>query len=152
VLHPSFGNPWSIGIEVENDGQGEPWSVELLDSLALGIAALCEHYDLPTSRVLGHREVCSPHGRKVDPSTSMTNLRTAVADARLSIKENPLMALSTADAEKIADAIVGKLLSWDTIPNKTAVAAGATPGTPEGSISLRTVLAEVYDAAKRVPR
>lgn len=146
VREPWQANARSLGVEVENDGVGERWTPALLDVLARGLAALAIAYDVPTSRILGHREVCDPPGRKIDPSTSMTDLRAAVARERLR-QENPLMALTDEDARKIGKAVVAELLGLDTIPDLGARARGAT-GT-DATVSLRTVLAHVFTAAQR---
>lgn len=145
VREPWQANARALGVEVENDGVGESWTPALLATLASGLAALARAYDVPTSRILGHREVCDPPGRKTDPSTSMTDLRAAVARER-SRQENPLMALTDEDARKIGKAVVAELLGLDTIPDLGARARGATG--VDATVSLRTVLAYVYRAAQ----
>jgi hypothetical protein len=60
-------NQHSIGIEVESTGTGTPWPAVQVHATAKLVAALCKRYGVPVSRVLGHKEVCSPVGRKVDP-------------------------------------------------------------------------------------
>jgi hypothetical protein len=57
------------------------------------------------------------------------------------------MALTDADANKIAKAIVSELLSLDTIPDLGARRRGATG--VDATVSLRTVLAYVYQAAQQ---
>jgi peptidoglycan hydrolase-like protein with peptidoglycan-binding domain len=49
-----------------------------MDAYALLCAALCNAYTLSPARVLGHKEVCAPPGRKIDPNIDMDVLRTAV--------------------------------------------------------------------------
>lgn len=64
---PPYSNAYMLGIEAENTGQGEPWPKVQLDAYALLCAALAHHYGFGTGRVLAHREVCWPAGRKIDP-------------------------------------------------------------------------------------
>jgi hypothetical protein len=81
VRQTTYGNAYSIGIEAEHDGIS-PWPPALLAAYARLCAVLAEHYQLPTSRVLGHKEVCAPVGRKTDPNTDMDAFRAAVDNAR----------------------------------------------------------------------
>lgn len=60
-------NYHSIGIEVESPGNGAPWPLPQVHAVAKAAAALCRRYGVPSSRVLGHKEICSPPGRKIDP-------------------------------------------------------------------------------------
>jgi hypothetical protein len=60
-------NQHSIGIEVESTGTGTPWPAVQVHATAKLVAALCKRYGVPVSRVLGHKEVCAPVGRKIDP-------------------------------------------------------------------------------------
>lgn len=73
--------PWSnyslVGIEIENDGVGEPYSEATL------FAALEVVRVLAYGTCVGHKEICVPRGRKIDPSFDMdwfrSILETAVA-------------------------------------------------------------------------
>ncbi len=60
----TYGNN-AIGIEAFNDGIGEPWPTVQVDAYVRGTAAILDHLNLPTSRVLAHRE--SDPTRKTDP-------------------------------------------------------------------------------------
>jgi hypothetical protein len=61
----SNGNHFLYGIEAENNGTGEPWSPELLDSFWRTAAALCDSFRWdPRYRVIGHAEWSR---RKIDP-------------------------------------------------------------------------------------
>lgn len=60
-------NYHAIGIEVESVGTGPAWPAVQVNATAKATAALCRKYGVPVSRVLGHKEICSPPGRKVDP-------------------------------------------------------------------------------------
>ena len=83
VRSSSYGNSHSIGIEAENTGlSNDPWPAHQIDAYAKLCKALCKEFGLSTSRVLGHREVCSPVGRKSDPSFSMSDFRKKVGGAK----------------------------------------------------------------------
>ncbi|MFI0418873.1 N-acetylmuramoyl-L-alanine amidase [Spongiactinospora sp. 9N601] len=56
-------NSASIGIEAENNGS-QPWPPDQLDAYRKLCAELCREFDLPASRVKGHKEVNS---QKPDP-------------------------------------------------------------------------------------
>lgn len=83
VRSNSYSNSHSIGIEAENTGlSNDPWPAHQIDAYAKLCKALCKEFGLSTSRVLGHREVCSPAGRKSDPSFSMSDFRKKVGGAK----------------------------------------------------------------------
>jgi len=79
VLAPRFANEYAVGIEAMNDGLGEPWGDEIMLSYRLLCAELIAEYGLTVEDVLGHKEVCSPPGRKSDPSFSMPAFRASIA-------------------------------------------------------------------------
>lgn len=73
-----YGNYNAIGIEAENSGS-QPWPDVQVQAYAKLCALLCKHYGIPVSRVVGHKEICSPRGRKIDPAGlpgDMAGLRT----------------------------------------------------------------------------
>jgi N-acetyl-anhydromuramyl-L-alanine amidase AmpD len=72
------GNSNTIGIECENDGVGEPWPEAQVQFLAMGVAALLDYGKLPTVMCMGHKEYCTPKGRKIDPSFDMNAFRLRV--------------------------------------------------------------------------
>jgi hypothetical protein len=92
VLQSDYGNGYSIGIEAEATGVTD-WPAVQMDAYARLCAALCLHYTLPVGRVLGHKEVCAPVGRKTDPNFDMAAFRVAVA----SVEEDDDMARSPKD-------------------------------------------------------
>jgi hypothetical protein len=67
TLQTWMDNQHSIGIEVESPGTGAVWPDAQVQGVARAVAALCKRYGVPASRVLGHKEICSPVGRKIDP-------------------------------------------------------------------------------------
>lgn len=86
-------NAHAIGIEAEATGV-DAWPAAQYDSYVAGARALADHYGVPYSRVLGHREVASPAGRKVDPNFDMSRFRAALEEADVP--------LTDADVERIA--------------------------------------------------
>lgn len=74
-----YGNAYAIGIEAEHPGVGV-WPAGQYAAYARLCAALCDHYDLEPGRVLGHKEVCDPPGRKVDPNFDMAAFRSEITD------------------------------------------------------------------------
>jgi hypothetical protein len=87
-------NAHAIGIEAEATGV-DAWPAAQYDSYLAGARALADHYGVPYGRVLGHREVCSPPGRKIDPNFDCAAFRAALA-------EEADVPLSDADVERIA--------------------------------------------------
>src|SRR5690606_33561470 len=74
-----YGNAHSIGIEAGNDGVGEPWPDVQLRAYRALCAELCRAFGLPASRVKGHKEICYPQGRKIDPrGIDMSSFRRGV--------------------------------------------------------------------------
>src|SRR5690606_18370768 len=59
------GNSWSLGIEAENDGVGEPWPAVQVDAYVRLCAAICRRLGWDASKVRSHAEV-DTRG-KVDP-------------------------------------------------------------------------------------
>ena len=83
---PWQANTYSIGVEAEHTGQeADPWPPLQLEAMRRLCRALCARYDIPYPRVLGHREICSPPGRKVDPVLDMGAFRAA-----LTVGEEPV--------------------------------------------------------------
>jgi N-acetylmuramoyl-L-alanine amidase len=64
---PSSGNSNTLAIEAENDGIGEWWSAAIMDSYAIGSAAILEFLGKDESAFITHFEWCNPPGRKIDP-------------------------------------------------------------------------------------
>lgn len=78
VLQSWQGNPHSVGIEAEGTGTAS-WPEVQMIAYAKLCAALAKAYGFPVSHVLGHKEVCSPVGRKIDPNFDMAGFRALVA-------------------------------------------------------------------------
>ncbi|WP_326565064.1 peptidoglycan recognition family protein [Amycolatopsis rhabdoformis] len=74
VLNNAWSNNYAIGIEAEATGTAA-WPDVQMDAYARLCRALCTTFSLPLSAVLGHKEVCAPKGRKVDPNFDMGAFR-----------------------------------------------------------------------------
>lgn len=71
-------NARNVGIEVGNNGVGEPWSDAVCETYARTVAALCEWYGWPTPAVYLHNTTGPPSGgcnSKIDPAGSWTRQR-----------------------------------------------------------------------------
>jgi hypothetical protein len=79
VRQTTMGNAYAIGIEAEGTGVS-PWPAVQMDAYAQLCRALCDAYGIPIARVLGHKEVCAPVGRKTDPNFDMSALRRATTN------------------------------------------------------------------------
>lgn len=70
VQQTTYANGRRIGIEAEatgRDGVSTDWPAEQLSAYWRLCAVLAVAYHFPVSEVLGHKEVCYPRGRKIDP-------------------------------------------------------------------------------------
>lgn len=77
VFESWMSNGHAIGIEAEADGVSA-WPAVQYDAYVRLVRALAHHYNVPTARILGHKEVAQPRGRKNDPNFDMTRFRDAV--------------------------------------------------------------------------
>lgn len=87
-----FTNEYAIGIEAEADGvPGHPgdWPAVQMDAYHRLCRALQLHYGLSVDDVRGHKETCSPAGRKSDPDFDMPSFRAAVANTNLTTNSTP---------------------------------------------------------------
>jgi hypothetical protein len=109
-LKEDYENDHRIGVECHaaGDGWSEDWPEVQMESLALGAKALADHYDFGVEDILGHKETCSPRGRKVDPSFSMNEFRDMVKEIDV---------LTSADKAWIKNAILDALKEEKFIPN-----------------------------------
>ncbi|GAB3372598.1 N-acetylmuramoyl-L-alanine amidase [Amycolatopsis echigonensis] len=105
VRNPSWGNAYSVGIEAEATGT-DAWPEAQLNAYERLCKALCAAFGLPVSAVLGHKEVCAPHGRKTDPNFDMGAFRARVA-ATPATEEDDLTPHQAAQLDLLV-AVVGK--------------------------------------------
>lgn len=62
-------NDYSLGIEILNDGDSkDPFTELQYNAVAKLVSYLMKKYDIPLSKVIGHRDIAIPLGRKIDPS------------------------------------------------------------------------------------
>lgn len=79
-----FANSYAIGIEAEGTGiptddiDHKYWPEVQWRSYVRGVRALQTAYEVPTKRVMGHKEIAAPLGRKSDPNFSMKEFRAAL--------------------------------------------------------------------------
>lgn len=113
VTHePWQSNSYAIGIEAEAAGTGDPrdWPEVQMNSYAKGVAALAKHYGVPVDRVLGHKEIAAPQGRKTDPSFDMGAFRTRVRSVNPTKKPGGfLMALNDNEQGEVYRIITEKI-------------------------------------------
>ena len=62
-------NDYSIGIEIFNDGDGkDPFTEAQNVAVSKLVSYLMKKYNIPLSKVVGHRDIAIPLGRKIDPA------------------------------------------------------------------------------------
>lgn len=68
-LGKSNVNDYSLGIEILNDGDSkDPFTELQYNAVAKLVSYLMKKYDIPLSKVIGHRDIAIPLGRKIDPA------------------------------------------------------------------------------------
>ena len=77
TLQPWQGNASAIGIEAEATGR-DAWPPVQYDAYLRLCLALAGRYRVPVERVLGHKEIAAPRGRKSDPNFDMGGFRAAL--------------------------------------------------------------------------
>lgn len=61
-------NDYTVGVCLSNRNDGvEPYPLAQLQAAATACAALCQHFQIPVTRITSHAEVATPKGRKTDP-------------------------------------------------------------------------------------
>ena len=82
-----YSNSHSIGIEAEATGVSS-WPAAQMDAYAKLCKALIDEFNLPVSRVIGHKEAAVPRGRKIDPNFSMNDFRKKVGGAKGGVSQD----------------------------------------------------------------
>lgn len=85
-------NDFSIGIEIVNKGNGsDPYTDAQYKALTNLVAWICQTYNVPISRITGHKDIALPKGRKTDPSPNFdwNRVRQGV-EAQLKGKSTPV--------------------------------------------------------------
>lgn len=81
-------NDFSIGIEIANLGDGkDPYTEEQYLALEQLVSWLCHEYKVSTRRIVAHKDIALPKGRKTDPSPNfdMERIKRAAARALLGV-------------------------------------------------------------------
>lgn len=122
------GNDYAIGIEAEHDGLS-PWSDQQETAYATLCAALVLHYKIPPARVMGHKEVAKPRGRKPDPTFDMDSFRRLVTDEmdRLTTPPPPKPGRRDAVAQRVALTRLAQALKPGRLLNKVKAARNRLP-------------------------
>lgn len=111
-LRTEYENSHAIGIEAEATGLAL-WPRVQYESYARGVRALKDHYGVPLDHVLGHKETCSPVGRKSDPNFNMAAFRQLVAAGFTPTPQEDT--LSAAEVQQINDYTKALLLDGYTV-------------------------------------
>jgi N-acetylmuramoyl-L-alanine amidase-like protein len=140
-LKSAFTRQHAIGIEAEaigTPGAKGDWPAAQMDSYVRLCRALADEFERPTSSVLGHKETCSPRGRKSDPSFDMPNFRVKVRSLETVRKPAPKPPTKPKDFTDMAtkqevkdaaiEAVLEVLTERQIVPNKpTAAQLAANP-------------------------
>jgi N-acetyl-anhydromuramyl-L-alanine amidase AmpD len=96
-------NLFSLGIEICNKGDGrDPYTDAQYQALAQLVAYLQTTYNIPRSRIVGHKDVALPRGRKVDPSPNFSYERlNELVDAILNKQPKPAARPEPAPAKTV---------------------------------------------------
>ena len=75
-------NNYTIGVSMSNKNDGvEAYPLPQVQAAAAVCAALCQHFQIPASRITSHALIATPKGRKTEPKHfDMDAFRKMVAD------------------------------------------------------------------------
>jgi hypothetical protein len=113
VGNRAHDNWHALGIEAEHDGVS-PWPRDLYAAYVRLAAALRTGYGIPLGRVLGHKEIAVPKGRKIDPNFDMGQFRRAVGRTDVSKLASAGATQEDDDmptAEEIAEALLDSAIN-----------------------------------------
>lgn len=88
-------NDWTIGIEIEDSNDTDPYPDAQIASLLELAEDLSIRYRIPLNHHVGHQHVAIPRGRKVDPGPDypwydyLVTLGARIAAKELTLKEGP---------------------------------------------------------------
>lgn len=130
VHHVDQSNAWAIGIEAAHSGSvNDPWPPVQYDAYVRLCRALADHYNRPTSSVLGHKEVAKPTGRKSDPTFDMDEFRAKVAEKEEDVELTDIVGTNPASgaANTVKDALnISQHYSFKTYQETVAQRASFT--------------------------
>lgn len=147
AAEPLDGNSLSYGLEVENSGSADrDWPAEQYDVAVRVQAARCRFHGWSADSVWAHKE--ATRRKPVDPRIPMDPFRADVAERlRHPASWNPGgaespeeddVALSSSDIEKVADAVIARMMTKDAFPAPKD-AADYEPTGPNSTWSGRTL-------------
>ena len=142
-LKTAYTNSYAVGIEAEAVGvpgtKGD-WPEVQMVAYARLCAALRAEFGLAVADVRGHKETCSPVGRKSDPDFDMGAFRQRVGTVDLRQPMETDMPLTNDDA----DLVISRLLATKIDLSAAAAAAmslpGETPRAASDQVSVSYVL------------
>lgn len=121
VVFEKYQDNWhAIGIEAEATGT-DPWPSAQYAAYAKLCAVLRKRYGIPNGRVLGHKEVAKPKGRKPDPNFDMDAFRATVArEYTKLLTPQQEDGMSAADADRVIKQVnaVSAHLALNTAQNR----------------------------------
>jgi N-acetylmuramoyl-L-alanine amidase len=108
-------NSYAAGLEAENDGVNEPWPSVMVDAMTAWAQEMRREFGIPQARVLGHKEVCVPVGRKIDPANfDMARFRKATDPPVINQEDDDL----TEDQAKKLEAVYQALTGPDSVGSR----------------------------------
>lgn len=75
VVDYPYSNSNLVGVEIENNGVGESYGPGTMHAARLVCDRLTDAFG---QRIYGHKEICLPRGRKIDPSFDMDAFRASL--------------------------------------------------------------------------
>jgi N-acetylmuramoyl-L-alanine amidase CwlA len=138
-------NDFSIGIELVNRGDGkDPFPDPQYWALADLVAYLMQAYRIPAERVVGHRDVALPPGRKTDPASNFdwARLRRLVGDRQKPAAPRPVSPAPPAAAPAPAQERTVMNLNAKAIPVALNVLAGVAVAAEASTGFLKTCCGE----------
>lgn len=126
-LKTAYTNSHAVGIEAEAvgvPGTAGDWPPAQMTAYARLCAALRKEFGLDVADVRGHKETCSPVGRKSDPDFAMAAFREQVGAVDLKTPMEDDMPLTNDDADLVA----ARLLATQVTLTAAAAAAMSVPG------------------------
>lgn len=118
-------NSASIGIEAENDGR-QPWPGVQLHSFRKLCAELTKEFDLPVSRVVGHKEV--QRGKPDPHGVNMDTFRVQVARLMTEVTEPPKPTLGGVPEFRRTLRLVSPLIEGQDVRTWQTAARRFVPG------------------------
>lgn len=139
VTRREYDNRHAIGIEAEATGI-DPWSPVQYAAYVKLCAALCDHYGVPVDLVLGHKEVCDPPGRKIDPNFDMPTFRRHIEEATMPSAKDIVDEFMSRELNKDGSLTVAKALRQASDARKVLAAVNDLPDAIEADLPTTATL------------